>query len=398
MREALDLARRESDRVFSAIAPDAIYSRPIAERHRLIFYLGHLEAFDWNQICRAGLGLKGFRPDFDKLFEFGIDPEIGREPSDQPGDWPSVAEVAIYNRRVRAALDEQLDHAPAELVHIGIEHRLMHIETLAYLLHRLPYDHKRGPAPQAQASGLLPAQLMIDIPAGLATLGAPRDGRFGWDNEFSENRVEVPAFRISRFKVTNGDYLKYVEQGGESSPFWLHQNGEWRLRCMFGDIPLPLDWPVYVTQLQTQAYAQSLGLALPTEAQYHRAAFGTPEGVEREYPWGSTTPDQVPGNFGLRHWDPVAVQSTPETDSAFGVSQLVGNGWEWTSTIFAPFEGFEPFPTYPGYSANFFDNQHYVMKGGSPRTASALLRRSFRNWFRPDYPHVYAGFRLVENF
>jgi formylglycine-generating enzyme required for sulfatase activity len=76
---------------------------------------------------------------------------------------------------------------------------------------------------------------------------------------------------------------------------------------------------------------------------------------------------------------------------------MVGNGWEWTSTLFGPFPGFEPFPFYAGYSKNFFDEEHYVLKGGSPRTASCFLRRSFRNWFRPDYPYVYASFRLVEN-
>jgi len=92
------------------------------------------------------------------------------------------------------------------------------------------------------------------------------------------------------------------------------------------------------------------------------------------------------------------VHLTPAGDSAFGVAQMVGNGWEWTSTVFAPFAGFRQLPSYPGYSSNFFDGEHFVLKGGSPRTAARLLRRSFRNWFRPDYPHVYATFRLVENF
>jgi gamma-glutamyl hercynylcysteine S-oxide synthase len=77
--------------------------------------------------------------------------------------------------------------------------------------------------------------------------------------------------------------------------------------------------------------------------------------------------------------------------------QMIGNGWEWTRDPFAPFEGFTPHPLYPGYSADFFDGRHYVMKGASPRTASLLARPSFRNWFRADYPHMYAGFRLVEN-
>jgi formylglycine-generating enzyme required for sulfatase activity len=84
-------------------------------------------------------------------------------------------------------------------------------------------------------------------------------------------------------------------------------------------------------------------------------------------------------------------------ESRHGVAQTIGNGWEWTSTVFAPFPGFQQFPFYPGYSADFFDGKHFVMKGGSPRTARVLLRPSFRNWFRADYPYVYAGFRMVEN-
>ena len=119
--------------------------------------------------------------------------------------------------------------------------------------------------------------------------------------------------------------------------------------------------------------------------------------TERDYPWGDQPPEARYGNFDFHAWDPVDVDANPAGDSAFGVSQLVGNGWEWTSTPFAPFSGFEPFPFYPGYSKNFFGEEHYVMKGASPRTAACFLRRSFRNWFRPDYPYVYSTFRLVEN-
>jgi formylglycine-generating enzyme required for sulfatase activity len=102
------------------------------------------------------------------------------------------------------------------------------------------------------------------------------------------------------------------------------------------------------------------------------------------------------GNFDFHQWDPAPAGAHPEGASAFGVHDLVGNGWEWTRTPFAPFRGFAPMPFYPGYSANFFDGKHYVMKGGSPRTAACMLRRSFRNWFQPHYPYVYATFRCVE--
>ena len=87
----------------------------------------------------------------------------------------------------------------------------------------------------------------------------------------------------------------------------------------------------------------------------------------------------------------------PEGASAFGVFDLLGNGWEWTSSPFGPFPGFQPFPFYPGYSANFFDGQHYVLKGGSPQTAACMLRRSFRNWFQPHYVYMYAKFHCVKD-
>jgi formylglycine-generating enzyme required for sulfatase activity len=94
-------------------------------------------------------------------------------------------------------------------------------------------------------------------------------------------------------------------------------------------------------------------------------------------------------------WDPAPAGSHPYGASAWGVHDLMGNGWEWTSSTFEPFPGFSPMPSYPEYSADFFDGQHYVLKGASPVTARELLRRSFRNWFRPQYPYVYAKFRTV---
>lgn len=385
-----------TDELFRVIRSEVIYERPISERHRLIFYLGHLEAFDWN-LCREPLGLSSFHPEFDRLFAFGIDPVEGTTPTDQPWDWPTVDEVQRYNRRVRSVLDGALGRLSEQLFNVVIEHRLMHAETLAYLLHQLPYAQKHAQGQRSVLAAPAARNDMIRIPAGTATLGMRSGAGFGWDNEFEEHAVEVPEFAISRFKVSNREYLEFVDAGGEPSFFWERAGREWRWQGMFGSFPLPLDWPVYVTHRQATDYAAWRGLALPTEAQFHRAAYGTPSGDERPYPWGHHPPSDEHGNFGFRRWDPVPVNAHSAGRSAFGVEQLIGNGWEWTSSVFAPFPGFRPFPFYPGYSANFFDAEHYVMKGASPRTADVFLRRSFRNWFRPNYPYVYGAFRCVEN-
>lgn len=278
---------------------------------------------------------------------------------------------------------------------MALEHRQMHLETLAYMFHNFAYEKKNAPAADEIASrGESAANRWVDIPEGSAVLGQSRNGRFGWDNEYDRLEVGVPGFRIQRHKITNGEYLRFVNDGAPMPHFWVKRGDAIFYRGMFAEIPLPLDWPVYVTQAEAEAYANWIGKALPSEEQFHRAAYGD---GSPEFPWGDAAPRRAHGNFDFARWDPEPVGAAPAGDSPFGVSQLAGNGWEWTRTPFAPFPGFRPHPAYPGYSANFFDDRHYVLKGGSPRTAARLLRRSFRNWFRRDYPYVYATFRCVEN-
>ena len=283
----LDDARAQTDSLFSLLDPAALYDRPVADRHRLIFYLGHVEAFDWNLLSRRALDKPSFHPGFDKLFAFGIDPEPGRAPADQPSDWPSEKEVRGYCSRVREELDRDLaasgKDTPDQLLHVAIEHRLMHAETLAYLFHNLPYESKRAPAGSEPAPLGNPRRddspkensTMLEIPAGIATLGRPTGDGFGWDNEFDRHSVEVPAFRISRFKISNGEYLEYLRFTGKAAHpphFWIQRDGRWFLRAMFGEIPLPLDWPVYVTHQEASAvYPLAFGHGI----QEFRAAHGS---------------------------------------------------------------------------------------------------------------------------
>jgi ergothioneine biosynthesis protein EgtB len=428
-------SRSVTDDLFRIVRADALYERPIPERHRIVFYIGHLEAFDWNLIAGQALGIGSRHKELDHIFAFGIDPVGAGLPQDKPSDWPRLSEVSAYNRRVREEIDDLLaSHLQVSrnnwrypkkvILNVAIEHRLMHAETLTYMLHQLTSERKVAPASYSsisQQTALSVAHRMIDIPAGIATLGmSQQDESFGWDNEFEEFSVEVPAFAIAAHKVTNGEFLRFVSEGGYNDQrfwsvadwawingnriahphLWFKRRNQWFYRAMFEELPLPLAWPVYVSHAEAAAYARFAGMSLPTEAQFHRAAYGTPEkfeALQRAYPWGDAPHDLTRGNFGFERWDPVAVGSYPAGRSAFGLEDTLGNGWEWTATYFAPHPGFESFPFYRGYSANFFDKNHFVVKGASPRTAACLLRRSFRNWFQPHYPYVYASFRCVSN-
>ncbi len=428
--EWLAVNRRRSRELFDSVVPDAYETRPIPLRNPICFYEGHLPAFNVNTLLRRGLGERGIDPGYEVLFERGIDPEDASAVGKAAARWPSRDEILDYGRRADAAIAEALrekDVVREEnpvlrnglAVYTILEHEPMHQETLRYMWHRLPYEKKRRPAgtPLPVVGGRPPAPRSVRIPAGRATLGAERDRvPFGWDNEFPGFRVEVPEFEIDVFDTTNAEFLEFVESGGYEARelwdeegwewrasggvlhplFWERHDGAWFWRGMWELVPLPPAWPVYVSLAEARAYARWKGKRLPTEAEYHRAAFGTPDGSERSYPWGEDPPDQTRGNFDFRNADPAPVGSFPAGRSAWGVHDLVGNGWEWTSTVFGGFPGFTPMPSYPVYSTDFFDGRHFVLKGGSPATARELVRRSFRNWFRGNYPYLYATFRCAK--
>jgi len=244
IKKELSAARACTDHIFSLFKPEALYERPLPERHRVIFYVGHLEAFDWNQICRWTLGQPSFHATFDSLFEAGIDPQVGSQQADVPSDWPSLEEVHQYNTKVREEVDQALEEAPEPVIRMAIEHRWMHAETTAYILHHASMSGKTPPSFSPQPESPPPHHTLIDIPEGLVTLGR-REG-FGWDNEFGEHQEGVPAFSMSKYKVTNQQYLKFVEEGGPTPPFWIKRGEQWFLLTMFEEIPLPDAWPVYV--------------------------------------------------------------------------------------------------------------------------------------------------------
>jgi ergothioneine biosynthesis protein EgtB len=415
-----------SDRLFAWLHPEALWSQPIALRQPFIFYLGHLPAFAWNHLGRRRLGRDPFAPELDLLFERGIDPvDVDAYVAADRSQWPHPDAVVAYRSRVREALEAAERAGEIESIEgrddvaMVVEHELMHHETLLYMVQELENEQKIAPAEAEPAAGGagVPCRT-ADVPPGRAVLGAPRvTGVFGWDNEFPEQPVEVPGFAIDTVPVRNREFLDFVRDGGYAEPrlwgeddwawrarrdvryprFWSCREGGFRYRGLFGERPLEEagDWPVYVSWAEAAAYARWRGARLPSEAEFHRAAYGDRQNGSREHPWGSAPPSGEHGNFGFRRLAPDPVGSHPRGASAWGVHELVGNGWEWTQSPFAPLAGFEAMPHYRGYSADFFDEKHYVLLGASWATDDRLVRRSFRNWFQPHYPYPFAKFRCV---
>jgi ergothioneine biosynthesis protein EgtB len=417
--------------LFELLVDDAYYSQPIALRHPIVFYEGHLPAFSFNTLVKRALGGSSIDERLERLFARGIDPREAEASSHHARDiWPSRDAVRRFveeaDRRVLEVLEhEELDrpgHAllnRSEAVFAILEHEAMHQETLLYMWHRLPFDQKRRPAGyMPRTVGRVPPRDWIDVPAGRATLGVdPTAVPFGWDNERPEHRVDVLPFSMERHDVTNAAFLEFLDAGGYADQqwwrpgdwawirqegithplFWERHGTQWYWRGMFELILLPPAWPVYVSFAEASAFCRWRGVRLPTEAEFQRAAYGTPDGSERRYPWGDAEPTPERGVFDFTSWDPEPSGTHPSGASAWGLEDLVGNGWEWTATGFGPFPGFAPMPSYPEYSADFFDEEHFVMKGASPATARELLRPSFRNWFRARYPYVYATFRCARD-
>ena len=423
--------RARSQSLFDLLDDAAYYERPIPLRHPVVFYEGHIPAFSVICFLKRALGHPGIDPALESLFARGIDP------SDQQAaerstiaSWPTRTTVQAYAREADQAVIGALAHAEIEGdvtpalyrgqgVFTALEHEVMHQETLLYMWHRFEPERKTCPSMlDLRVAGTVPERQMVTIHPGRATLGSDvEEIQFGWDNEFPKVVADVDGFEVESHNVTNQDYLEFVEAGGYTQRdlwsrrgwarrveagrthplFWEWGGGQWYWRAMFDRVLLPMSWPVYVSHDEAWAYATWKGYRLPTEAEFHRAAYGTPDGIERAHPWGDAEPDATRGNFDFHHWDPVPVGSFPAGVSAWGVHDLVGNGWEWTETVFSGFPGFEAMASYPEYSQDFFDGDHFVVKGASPVTGRRLIRRSLRNWFRPQYPYMYATFRCVRD-
>ncbi|MGK7888181.1 MAG: 5-histidylcysteine sulfoxide synthase [Leptolyngbyaceae cyanobacterium] len=423
----------EETLLHSLVGEETFYINPDSLRNPLIFYLGHSAVFYINKLIRVGLMSQRINPEYEILFEIGVDPSTPEEleAATKAIKWPAVDSVWCYRDRAREAIATAIRQAsfnlpidqqqPLWAFLMGVEHSRIHFETSSMLIRQLPLERVQRPSSWTYAPTTVnPAPAtpaMISVPGGVVNLGKVPDApTYGWDIDYGHRLVEVQPFQVSPFLVTNREFLAFVEAGGYQTPdywsevawTWVQQHQVqhpkfWRSPCperpnsygyraMFDEIDLPLDWPVEVSHYEAMAFChwQGEGIRLLTEAEWNQAlaihGHNPTENIYNlDYRWGS------PCAVG---WMEQSAQTASET--ADRVCDLRGNVWEWLGDPFAPLPGFQPHYLYEDYSQPFFDDQHYLMVGGSWASTGAYASAQCRNWFRP-YFYQHVGFRTARD-
>ena len=413
-------ARERTFALVGDLADQQLIGPRLAIVNPLLWEIGHVAWFQEHWVLRHGLDEPALRADGDALYDSSAIPHDTRW--DLP--LPSRAETLDYLRRVRDGVLDCLRNREAapELVYLALYtvfHEDMHDEAFTYTRQTLAYPAPPIPLePRPPVTGR--AEGDAEVPGGTFLLGATPDLPFVFDNEKWAHEVRVEPFRMARAAVTNAEFAAFTGEGGygrrdlwsdegwawrertgaEHPVYWGREvGGAWEARVFDAWIPLPPDHAViHVCWHEAVAFCRWMGRRLPTEAEWEAAAAGEPDAGgsrlgrrKRLYPWGEASPGPAHANLDARHGGTVSVHALPEGDSAFGVRQMIGNVWEWTSSDFGPYPGFIADP-YKEYSEPWFTG-HKVLRGGCWATRARLLRNTWRNFYTPDRRDVFAGFR-----
>ena len=420
-REALISSRRRLIRLLAPIPARVLETQPSALMSPPVWDLAHVANYEEQWLLRA-LGAPPMKdPAFDELYDAFRHPRATRSRLPILG----LAEAMTYAEQVRArtlehlaALDSSSVAEAGPLLAGGFvygmvaQHEHQHVETLLATLQLVTDPVLPPPAGAAWPAPVpRPEPGEVEIPAGRYEIGS--DGAWAYDNERPRHTVQLAAFRIDRYPVSNAEFVRFIDDGGyrraelwagpgrdfarseglEHPLFWRRGETGWERRRFDRWEPLPPGEPVcHVCWYEADAFARWAGRRLPTEAEWEVAAGGTASGAVRQWPWGDEAPDASLANLWPVGAQPAPVGTFPEGRSSWGVEQLVGDVWEWTSSDFGPYPGFRAYP-YREYSEVFFGTDYKVLRGGSWAVAPEAMRNSFRNWDYPIRRQIFAGLR-----
>jgi iron(II)-dependent oxidoreductase len=343
---------------------------------------------------------------------------------------PSQAELLETLSAVRARVLAALEHAPLDagagpllrdgyVYHMVLQHEYQHGETMLQTLQLKlgePYRAPRAtPIPPVTAD--IVAGGMVCFPGGEVEIGT-RDTSAAYDNERPRHAIRLKPFLIDVAPVTRAAYLAFMDEGGyrrrelwsdagwawleeakvEAPKYWVREGAGWQVRSMDRVARADADVPVcHVCYYEAEAYARWAGKRLPTEAEWEAAAAWDPAAaVSRRYPWGDEPPSPLHANLDQLAFEPAPVGAYPRNVSPTGCYGMIGDAWEWTSSDFGGYPGFQTFP-YAEYSEVFFGPEHKVLRGGSWATRAGAIRNTFRNWDYPIRRQIFSGFRCARD-
>ncbi|RUM62230.1 MAG: 5-histidylcysteine sulfoxide synthase, partial [Sulfurimonas sp.] len=413
--------------LFTMFEDDSVfYQQSELTRHPMIFYFGHTATFFINKLILGGIITERLNPNFESMFAVGVDEMHWDDLNAEHYRWPDVAEVRAYRHQVRTLVDELIMTLPLTLpltqedpmwiILMGIEHERIHIETSSVLHRQLditavhPIDALRISPHRGDA----PQNVMIALSGARVRLGKEKSHPlYGWDNEYGEEHIEVAPFEVSKYLVSNAEFMAFVEDGGyENSAYWDEEgerflrvsgathpsfwvpqdDGSFKYRALCEEIAMPMNWPVDVNALEAMAFCRwksqhdGISYTLPSEAQWYRM-----------YALSSLQecPDfnESRANINLAHY----ASATAVDEFAHGeLYDVVGNVWQWTRTPIDAFSGFAVHPIYDDFSTPTFDGRHNLMKGGSFISNGNEIMYHSRYAFRRHF-YQHAGFRYVQD-
>ena len=401
-------ARRYTEQLLASVT-DVDLVRQFSElQSPLVWDYAHIGHFEELWLLRKTLGRRPSVVRFDDIYDAFAHPRRVRPTLDLLAPEQASAFVTDVRDRVLAALPALVEQGDPRLVAGGfvvglvVQHELQHAETMAQTL-QAAGDVRYATATAPAGHGGV-CQSEVFVPAGRRSIGT-RDPLWSYDNEQPRSDVDLQAFFIDATAVTNAAWLAFIADGGYRDPRHWSENGwVWRQR---DGAQAPLYWrqvgdgyqrrrfgewgaidpsePVqHVSWFEADAFARWCGRRLPTEAEWETAATL------------ATRTDLGDANTGRRRFGPAPAGTFGDPAAPGCCAGMIGDVWEWTSSSFAPYPGFEPYP-YPEYSAVFFDGRYRVLRGGSWATHPLLARPTFRNWDLPERRQIFAGLRTARD-
>lgn len=344
---------------------------------------------------------------------------------------PSLAETVAIMAEIRERVLERLQRVDLDsddpllrggyVYEMVLQHEYQHNETMLQTLQLkqgAPYAPSiRRPLPARPIADGGGAPEMVRVDVGEAWIGTDDRVR-AYDNERPRNNIRLGAFWLDRTPVTNGAYIAFMEDDGYRRPelwseagrewlrdsradapkYWWREDGSWLRRSMNHIAPPdPLAPVIHVCYYEAEAFARWSGKRLPTEAEWEIAAsWDAASGQQRAYPWGNAEPDDELANLDQLGFDVAPVDAYRANISPSGITGMLGDVWEWTSSDFHGYPSFEAFP-YPEYSQVFFGSEYKVLRGGAWATRPGAIRNTFRNWDYPIRRQIFSGFRCARD-